>query len=219
MRPLNTRRPGSAAGFSLIELVIVASLLSVVLGGVLLMGSASDRAYRTGVVSSTVEFQAARTMERIVADVQGAQLASLTPDPLAGLGTAGIDYVLATGIAGGELVLSPLRRLRFEYETGELDNGLDDNGNGLVDEGQVVLIQDVGGPGELRLVLTHWVRELLEGELDNGLDDNGNGLVDEPGFFVERQGETLTFQLTLQKQDPEGRLMTRTARSSMRVRN
>lgn len=208
-----------AAGFTLIELMIAMSIFAVIVGGVLMMGRASDRAYRTGAVVASTEFQASRAMEQIVADVQGAQLESLSPDPLAGLGASAVDYVVATGLQNGELVLTPLRRLRFEYEAGELDNGLDDNGNGLVDEGMVVLVHDVGGPDELRLVLTHWVRERLEGELDNGIDDNGNGLVDEPGFLVERQGETLTVRLTLERLDPERRVMTRTAETAVHMRN
>jgi hypothetical protein len=63
------------------------------------------------------------------------------------------------------------------------------------------------------------VRELLAGELDNGMDDNGNGLVDEPGFFLRRQGATLSAQMTLERVDREGRPIVRTSRSSTKLRN
>ena len=110
------------------------------------------------------------------------------------------------------------RSLSFEYEIGELDDGLDNNGNGLIDEGRLVLTENAGLTNDRR-VITRWVAELLEGELDDGLDNNGNGLVDEPGFLVERIGESLIVRVTLQKRDAEGRLMTRTARTSVRLRN
>jgi prepilin-type N-terminal cleavage/methylation domain-containing protein len=208
-----------AAGFSLIEVMIVVTILGVVIGSLSLMGIASDRAYRTGATSAQLESQAVTTTERIVADLCIAADDSLSPDPVAGAGASAIEYVQALGLEDGEVQWSGLRRLAFEYEAGEVDDGLDNNGNGLADEGRVVLRDEIGGPAERRRTLTHWVREHLAGEIANGLDDNGNGLIDEPGFVVERLGETLVIRLTLERADAEGRLLTRTTKTSARLRN
>jgi hypothetical protein len=139
MRTHNTHRSaarGAAGGFSLVELMVVASLLSSVVGSILVMGRANERAYRTGSGAAHLEAQAAMTIERIVPELRIAQLASVAPDPLSGVGADAVEYVQATGLSGGTIVTGALRRLAFEYETGELDDGLDNNGNGLVDEGR-----------------------------------------------------------------------------------
>ena len=51
---------------------------------------------------------------------------------------------------------------------GEIDDGLDNNGNGLVDEGQVVWITDLGLPGQRAVVLCNWVSEALDGTSQYG---------------------------------------------------
>lgn len=211
-------RSGRAAGFTLIELLISTVLFGLVVGFVAMVSLASERAYRTGATVSQLEAQAQVTMERIVADLQIAGLETIAPDPMAGVGSGELQYMQAL-LQEGEVVWRNTRRLAFEYESGELDDGMDNNGNDLIDEGRVVLIEDLGLPQERRRVLTRWVRELLEGEQKNGLDDNGNGLVDEPGFVLERTGETLFVRLTLERRDSEGRLIRRTARTSTRLRN
>ena len=82
------------------------------------------------------------------------------------------------------------QRFEFVYDPDEVDDGQDNNGNGLIDEGRIVWTRNVGAPDERSVVLCHQVREYLEGEVPNGLDDNGNGLVDEKGLSFERNGET-----------------------------
>jgi prepilin-type N-terminal cleavage/methylation domain-containing protein len=214
---VHARRRGSG-GFTLVEMMVVVVILGMVLGSISLMGVASDRAFRTGATSAQLESQAVMTTERIVADVCIASHDSLSPDPGAA-GASSIQYLQALGLEDGEVQWSGLRRLAFEYETGEADDGVDNNGNGLADEGRVVLVEEIGGPAERHRTLTRYVRELQAGELPNGLDDNGNGLIDEKGFVVERQGETLVIRLTLERADAEGRILTRTTKTSAKLRN
>ena len=208
-----------AAGFSLVEIMFVLVILGVVLISIAFVSEANARAYGTGAVRAHLEDQAVATVERLAVELSIAGRDTLAPDPAAPVGADSINYLQATGMNGYVVVWRELRRLSFEYEIGELDDGLDNNGNGLVDEGCVVLTEDVGGPNERRHVLTHWVSEYLEGEQGNGLDDNANGLSDEHGFVVERVGETLILRLTLQRPDAGPRLLTRTVRTSTRMRN
>ncbi len=217
MKTQRNNRP--RAGFSLIEMLIVALILSLALGMLSMIGQSSERAYETGTTAAQLEQQSAQAVDRIVVELRPMRLSTLAPDPSPGLGGSSIQYVQALGFEAGEVQDSSLRQLAFEYAEGELDDGLDNNSNGLRDEGRVVLTEDLGGPSERELVLTRWVAELFEGELPNGIDDNGNGLVDERGFHVERAGETLFVRLTLQRPDAQQRVMTRTARTSTEARN
>ena len=216
---MKTLHSTKRAGFTVVELAIAASLLALVLGSFAMMAGAGERAYRTGTTTGQLEAQVAMTLARAVDELRPVVFESIDPDPVPGAGAESMSYEQAVDIVAGSVVLSPTRRLGFVYEAGELDNGVDDNGNGLVDEGRLVLTENVGLPDERQRVLTRWVAELFQGELDNGLDDNGNGLVDENGFYLERDGETLIVRLTLERLSAEGRLLTRSAQTSVRMRN
>jgi hypothetical protein len=218
MKTSKRTRLSAASGMTLIEVVISAALLTLVIGSLVMVSQASGRAYRTGALASELELRAAAVTERIVTELRTVVFESLVPDPEV-VGAERIEYVQATGMTGVDIEQSALRRLAFEYEIGELNDGLDNNGNGLVDEGRLILTENVGEVNERSRVLTRWVAERLEGELENGLDDNGNDLVDESGFVLERIGESLTVRMTLQKVDQGGRLMTRSIRTSVRLRN
>lgn len=207
------------AGFSLVELAIVGVLLSVVLGSVAMVASSSDRMYRTESVHSQLEAQAALAMRQVCQELRIAGVDTLSPDPQEGVGSSSVQYVQAIGIEGNAVQWTPLRRLELEYEVGEIDDGLDNNDNELVDEGRLVLIEDPGSPGERRRILTRWVAERLEGEVENGIDDNGNGLVDERGFSLEGSGRAVTVRFTLERRSNEGTILRRTATSSVRPRN
>jgi hypothetical protein len=207
------------AGFTLVELAIAATLFAVVLGSVALVAGSSERMYRTESVHSHLEAQAGRAMQVVCEELRTAGIDTLFPAPAAGVAASAVQYVQAIGIEAGVVQWTPLRRLELEYELGEIDDGLDNNDNELVDERQLVLVEAPGTPGERRRVLTRWVAELLEGESANGLDDNGNGLVDEPGFSLEGSGQAVTVRFTLERRTNEGALLRRTATSSVRPRN
>jgi len=219
MKTLQHDRQARTGGYTLLEMAIVVTLLGMVVGATFTIGMSSDKTYRTGTTAAHLEAQADMAVGRIVSDLRIARRTSLAPDPAPGAGAESVEYVQPSGITTGVVQWTQPRRLAFEYEPGELDDGIDNNRNGLVDEGQVVLRENFGVAGERRHVITHWVRELAVGEIANGADDNGNGLVDESGFLVERFGETLVVRLTLEQKDGEGRLRTRTSRTSARMRN
>ena len=213
------RRSSGTQGFSLVELALAAMLLAVVLGAVAFVAGSSERMYRTESIHSHLESQSAIVMRHVCDELRIAGVDTLSPDPEQGVGSHFVQYVQATEVQGNAVQWTPLRRLELEYEAGEIDDGLDNNDNELVDEGRLVLIEDAGGPSERRRVLTRWVAERLEGELENGLDDNGNGLVDERGFSLERSGRSVTVRITLERRTSEGALLRRTAQSSVRPRN
>jgi len=209
----------SASGFSLVELAIAASILFIVIAALTTLSGASDRAFRTGVTVAQLEQQAARVTDRIVDELGVAGLDTFVTLPIQGAPSDELEYLRAVGFVDGEVLWTAPRRLALEYEIGEVDDGKDNNRNGLIDECRVVLTENLGLAEERQLVLSRWVPELLEGELSNGVDDNGNGLVDEPGFCVERIGETFVVRLSLQRRDASSRLMSRTTSTSTRIRN
>jgi hypothetical protein len=135
------------------------------------------------------------------------------------LPSTSLSFRAAEGWAGGALQLGPQRRLRFERDAAEFADGLDNDGDGLVDEGALIFTTDVAAGAEVALV--SGVAEMAEGELANGADDDGDGLVDEPGFFVQWDAAsgTLTLELTLERLAPRRRRVLRSSQSAVRIRN
>lgn len=202
-------------GYSLVELALATAILTIVLGSLTLFGRRSAQALRSGTAQADLDARLRNTVVRVTRELLPSGFRVLVPAATADR----VDYRKADSVANGTLVWGVPQRLAFEYEAGELDDGLDNNQDGFVDEGMVVWTIDPGQPGELRTVLCHGVREHPQGEIENELDDNGDGLVDERGLSFEREGEALRIRLTLEGRDPEGRALVRTLETGLQPRN
>jgi prepilin-type N-terminal cleavage/methylation domain-containing protein len=208
----------SRSGFSLTELIIVSGVLALVLGSTALVTLTSTAAQQHTSAKNRVLELARRASDRAADELMNASDTSLFPNPQP-FGTDDLLFQTAVGVTAGAVDWSTPKRLAFRYDTGELDDGADNNDNGLVDEGALVLTTDDGGPDERTIILCRGVRELAQVETANGDDDNGNGLVDESGFSVQRIGDMLLVRLTIEKQGPEGEMLTSTVETGVRLRN
>ena len=218
MKRILKNTEGGARGFTLIEMLVAIGLFGLVIGALTRMSDSSQRAYTHGTVSAHLESQIARTMGQVSEELRRAGAGSIAFPAAPGV-PAEVAFLQALDFENGQVTWSDGCRLLLEYELGEVGDGIDNNGNELVDEGRLVLVTDEGEPTERRRTLTRWVAGMLEGELPNNLDDNGNGLVDERGFALEQQGRTLIVHLTLQRNDRERRPIVRTGTTSVRLRN
>ena len=204
------------AGFTVVELVIAAALLVLLFSSAVLAARGGMGAFRATQDAGEVEARVRRALDRVAFELLSASASEFLPNPTIDW-TSSLQYARTVGLDGTTRVLANPDRLAFEYEIGETDNSLDDDGNGLVDDGVLVLTRDVGGE-EQRVVLCHGVRERLEGEGANGVDDNGNGLTDEQGFNVFRVGNVLFLRLSLEAAG-ENSIIVRTLETSVRLRN
>jgi hypothetical protein len=207
------------SGFTLLEVVIGALLMALLLGAIGMTVLRGGVAYEAGIAVSATEVKARRVLDRVANEFAAAGVGSLDPPPAGPLGVSSVEFRTCTGVAGGAATWSNDKRIAFAYDPGEVDDGLDNDGDGLADEGQLVLTLDAGLATEQSVVLTGYVRELLEGELPNGNDDNGNGLLDEGGVSFELVGQTLMIRLTLERRDTDNNLLTRTVETGIRLRN
>jgi hypothetical protein len=207
------------AGLTLVELAISMTMLTVILGAVAVATLRGNDAYNTGRTVAELETRAQRMVSQIALELRGARRAGLVPDPLPPFGSSTLDYQVNTGFAGGAIAWSAPLRIALEYSLNEVDDGADNDSNGVADECSVVWRRNPGAANEERVVWGNWVREFLEGETPNGLDDNGNGLVDERGLSFAVTGDTLAIRLTLERLDPDRRLITRTVETAVGLRN
>ncbi|MBL8862445.1 MAG: type II secretion system protein [Planctomycetes bacterium] len=219
MRTLKRNARCRRAGFTLVESLIAAAMLGIVLSAVGLTVLSGKEHFRHGMTAAALEGRTARLLDRIVAEVLWAGADTLPVQPTAPLGASEIEFRVCNGVVGGAQVWSGRTRIRLVPEPTDPWNGLDDDGDGVIDEGQVVLTRDLGGPDEVDVVLGGGVRRLLEGEQANALDDDGNGLVDEAGLSFVVQDGALTIRLSLEARDGAGRTLIRTAQTAVNMRN
>jgi hypothetical protein len=208
------------SGHTLIELVVTVSLLGLVFASLINMLDSSRKAYRQGSTMALVQIDARRALDRIAAQLENAGFATLVPNPV-NMAAPDMLFQVATGFdeAAGTIVFGSSARLFFAYADGEIDNGLDDDGNGLVDDGRVVLTINYLQPKEISVNLARGVCELLQGEIANGLDDNGNGLVDERGFCMTRNGNLLRVRLSLARAATGLSPVIATVETAVRLKN
>lgn len=190
------------AGFTVLEVTITLALVSLVLVNVGMVMRTSTSAYQSGASLSDLDAQADRTMDRIAMALMSSSRDSVTPLQESPTWTRDVEYQLNIGVEDGKPVWSDPERIEA-----------------VVQQGQVIWRQNPALVNERRVVWTNWVSSYLEGELPNGIDDNGNGLVDESGLAFSFQGRMVTIRLTLDREGPEGRRMTRTLETRVTLRN
>lgn len=217
---LFSRTRAANKGFTLLELAITLGIAGLVLGSLARVLDSSKSTYGRGSAMAQVQNDARRTLDRVATELENSGFGTLLPNPV-GVAVDDLVFQAATGIDGttGALLFGNSSRLRFVYESGEMNNGLDDDSDGLVDEGNLVFTRNYLLAGEVRVVLAHGVAELLEGEIANGADDNGNGLVDEGGFCMTRTGNLLRVRLTLVRPVTGGDPAMATIETALRLKN
>ncbi len=134
-------------GFTLLEITVGMLVLSLVLGGVCGLALGTYRLFSNQMSHVYLEQTGARLMDRLTAELRSAYPPSITPVAIAG--STWIRYQQVTGYAGGVLGLGPFATLRFELAPNETDNDVDDNGDGLADDGFLTYTPDAGATSRI----------------------------------------------------------------------
>ncbi len=161
------------SGFTLLEVLVAAALAGVLLFNIQLLVNDAREDLEDTTLQSEVNLQAQRALDRIALAVMGALASDVHVKKSAPDSSDTIHYTSVVGFEGGQPVISEpqsialtaqsgrevswyskpgtseetrvvwARHLR-EFCAGEVANGLDDNGNGLVDEKGLAF--EVDGP-------------------------------------------------------------------------
>jgi type II secretory pathway pseudopilin PulG len=222
MHPCERRRArrssAARAGYSLLETIFSLSVLSILVASAALAASTSGALQaRTG-NAAQLDAQAARSVRAVAQRLRAVDSDSLFPVPGDGFGLDTMTFRTLLTTPTGGLQWSPVGRFELEPEPGEGDDGIDNDGDGLIDEQRVVLLPDIETP-DRRIVVARDVPELLEGEIANGVDDNGNGLIDEAGLCFSAEEGILTVRVSVAAALDGRRVTVRTAEQSLRLRN
>ena len=209
---------GARGGFTLVELAVAMVLLSVIGGLFFLTTETTSNATRTGVAVAELDARALRALDRVCESLKSSSGDLVTPKAASPFSGTQLDFKRGLGADGaGKVVWGPLERFALVYD--EANDGVDNDGDGLVDEGKLVWTEKPGLAGSRSSVVCEGVREYLAGEKLDGNDENGNGLIDERGFALVFDGNRVTVRLTLESRDGDGHPLSTTVQRSVVFRN
>jgi type II secretory pathway pseudopilin PulG len=156
-------------GFSLVELVGATAAVSVMIGAIGLVQMRSHDAARGRLAEQQAEVSCLRTLECVAQELERAGPGACLPDGASDVRTSTLALQLAQG---------------------ETANGLDDNGDGLVDERRLVLTRGLGTAHPTTIDLCSGIPEFVA--------DGRRGAEREKGFWIHRDGNLLTVHLTVE---------------------
>lgn len=206
-------------GFTVVEVLLSAFLMASLL---LVAGLATDRCmalFRQRRAAQVVSASASRLLQRVAGELAFARRASLQPATIETQGSDALLFQKSLGVVGGAVQWSPVFALRWEREPGELDDDLDNDGDGLADEGQLVRVEDEGLASERRVVLGRGLCEFLPGETFDGADEDDDGLIDERGLCFALADDLLTIRIGVQGPGLARTILTKVVETSVFVRN
>jgi len=210
------------AGFSLVEITLGIAVMGMVLGALAQIGVTTSGAFKTSASQLDMEIRARQSITRVLQELTGVIADTMEDDdPVNPAGASRFRFRTAVGRdANGDPIPGEFQRLEWQRDPAENDNGVDDDGDGLIDEGRLLLTRDAELGNATPVIICRNVAEFVQGEVPNGVDDNGNDITDEPGFVVRREGALLSIWLTVEEIEPQtGQLIQRTTQTAVRLRN
>ena len=206
------------AGMTLLETTIGIMLVSFLSVGAYGVWSSTADFSKVIVESTSSRDQANRALNRIVGLVANAALTTVTPRQAPPQSSSSVTFQTADGFAFNSVVLGPKTTIRWESEPGDPADGLDNDGDGFVDEGRIVIVIDVDGVAR-SVDLCNRVARFQSGEIPDGKDNNGNGLRDEPGLAFTLHDGLLRIYLTLLGKDSQDEVVTYSVATALAFRN
>lgn len=203
------------AGYTLVEMLLAIGVLGLLFGSIGMIAKSSQDSMSAQSTNARLDARLRSGIAAITERLRDAGADRTSPQPAAPFCTSSVGFACAESFEDGATTWGDAQRIEFQYSPTDPDDGVDNDGNGLIDDGRVVWIEDDGTPDARTHVLCRYVPELSSGEEDNGLDDDGNGLIDEPGLAIAFDGRCCTVQLTISARDHTGRVYTKTATRSV----
>ncbi len=180
MLPPTDTAPRDRDGFTLLEMVIALTVMSIVLGAVGTVMMSSDLFTGDYTRRLTLNQTGWRMLDRLGEEIQGAQNVdpnTVTPTDMTD--SSWITFQIVEGYASGAPVLSDPITIEYLVVTGETLNGLDDNGDGRADEG---VIKYTSGDPAVTIEIAGNVTDVRFNPITNGIEFSIDvALVDEAG--------------------------------------
>lgn len=207
------------AGMSLIEVSVASGIVSVLLFAATSVANRSFTAAQNMDRASDLERKGQTAMETICAALTDAGRTTLNPLPLTPYGSSSLSFRPAAGYTAGTVTWKDPCVIEWRSSAKDPEDGLDNDNNGLVDDGEVVIRRNVGTANENTVLLATGVPARAPGELVNSADDNGDGLRDERGLSFVMVKNGIRVRLATARIDSDKKLITRMAERIVALKN
>jgi hypothetical protein len=131
-------------GFTLLETVFCVGLAGIILAGVASVAMTSQDLIAEEFSIQGLDERGRRVVSRVVEELRQAVASSVRPLIISD--SSYIEFQKSAGFSGGAVQLAPLMRIAFVPADAELPDGLDNNGDGLADEGSVEVQEGTNPP-------------------------------------------------------------------------
>lgn len=188
------------SGLSLVELLIALALTALIVSQTTILLDAANQSNELQTVQADLESRGRLAIDRIALALMGADLASITPEPIHPLHTSEIAFGRWLGTQDGVEITSDQERIRMSE-----------------DGGSVIWSQESRIRREV--VWCNVVTRYLDGEQPNDADDNGNQLVDEAGLTFYIEGRRVLVELSVGSVTRSGSRHTKKFMTEVTCRN
>ena len=107
-----------------------------------------------------------RIADRISTELIHSSAQQMFPPPTA-LGASSINFRRVESLDNGVVTWGPNRVIGFRYSPQDPNDGVDNDGHGMIDDGEIVPPLNPNLPDEQTFVLASKISEFFTGELDN----------------------------------------------------
>jgi len=204
---------------TLLEVMVAVVILAGVLTTAFAVMRTSQNAFSYGVSLAVCETRARQVVDGVADMLVDTGTGQINPDLTSVTYCSSLEFRRCVGYGAGAVQWGPLHRIEWQQDPADPDDGIDNDSDGLVDEGRVVWTRNIGEANQSASVLAENVAAYLEGETPDGSDENGNGMSDERGFCLRRAGNEVNIYITIQGRDKKFGLLQATVVSSVRLRN
>jgi len=139
-------------GFTLLETLIVSVCLAVILLGIGAMMTTSRTSFSQGATQTDIQNQIRWAIGKVAQEMKQAVDTTIS---VQGGTNPTLTFQKNVGWNGAAVQLGGITTFQFQYTPGEVNDGLDNNSNGLIDEGMLVRTE----AGMPNTIITEWVRE------------------------------------------------------------
>lgn len=221
------RRRSALAAFTLMEMLVLVAILAVILTAVYMTLIASTRAGRTGAALAAVQDAGRKALDRMADDLRrSAQVARSEGEgalPEIEQDQNGRDWRITianvTGLSPSGLIFGSPITYRVEIDAGEVQDGIDNDRDGLADERRLVRQLPTTRKTE---VLVRNIRGDVPGQfvIHNGTLTWSVDADDMLSWTPEMTGgKTYTIVMNLVAVDHAGRLVARPVSTTVQIRN
>lgn len=168
------------SGFTLVEALIASAILSALIAATFQILITAQNHQASAAIRDNLRSQAEKALNDIIDEFQNINEECIYDPVLSNANAPAQDRVEFSRVTsvdefGARSYSTERYVIQFEYANGETDNGVDDNTNGLIDEGSIVMRELTSG----KLMKT-----IAINVMENYDHDSNSGTANIPGFSI-----------------------------------